>query len=103
MKLSAVKFDCMAPMPDSDEHVAGFYVTDGWDIVETAPGMLTVTGHGKSYVWRNYPYAATPAPAVDAVPAQAETGDPSAADLVAVADRPTTPALEAKRQRKARA
>lgn len=99
MKLAIVKFDALAPLPDGDEHVPGFSAADGWDITETAPGHLTVTGHGKVYHWRGYPYAATTAPAVDAVPAQAETDDPSAAGSVADAERPTKP--EPKRRRKA--
>ena len=53
--ISIVRFDGMIPLPGSDEHVSGFYASDGWALSE-ADGKLVVEGHGKRYAFVGYAY-----------------------------------------------
>lgn len=66
--ISIVRFDGMIPLPGSDEHVSGFYASDGWTL-SVVDGKLVVEGHGKRYAFVGYAYAIVevpdPVPAVD--------------------------------------
>lgn len=53
--ISVVRFDGMIPLPGSDEHVSGFFASDGWALSE-ADGKLIVEGHDKRYVFTGYAY-----------------------------------------------
>lgn len=53
--ISIVRFDGMIPLPGSDEHVSGFFASDGWALSEV-DGRLVVEGHGKRYVFVGYAY-----------------------------------------------
>lgn len=70
-----VRFDGMIPLPGSDEHVSGFYASDGWALSEM-DGKLVVEGHGKRYVFVGYAYGVVEVP--DPVPVveepEAKTG-----------------------------
>lgn len=53
--IAIVRFDGMIPLPGSDEHVSGFYASDGWALTEEG-SKLIVEGHGKRYAFTGYAY-----------------------------------------------
>lgn len=59
--ISIVRFDGMIPLPGSDEHVSGFYASDGWALSEV-DGKLVVEGHGKRYAFVGYAYGVVEEP-----------------------------------------
>ncbi len=59
--ISVVRFDGMIPLPGSDEHVSGFFASDGWALSE-ADGKLIVEGHDKRYIFVGYAYGVVEEP-----------------------------------------
>ena len=53
--IAVVRFDGMIPLPGSDEHVSGFFASDGWALSEV-DGKLVVEGHDKRYAFVGYAY-----------------------------------------------
>lgn len=85
--ISVIRFDGMIPLPGSDEHVSGFFASDGWALSE-ADGKLVVEGHGKRYVFVGYAYGVVEVP--DPVPVEVEP-EPGAEPVV---DGPEPEAVE---------
>lgn len=56
-----VRFDGMIPLPGSDEHVSGFFASDGWALSEVGIKLI-VEGHGKRYVFVGYAYGVVEEP-----------------------------------------
>lgn len=81
--ISIVRFDGMIPLPGSDEHVSGFFASDGWALSEV-DGKLVVEREGQRYVFVGYAYAVVevpdPVPVVDEPEPVVEGPEPGAAE-----------------------